>query len=265
MKRDFKRVCIYSDPHSGHRAGLTPPQWQYQFDSTDKTRNKYAAIQFEMWKWLSIKIKTLGKIDVLICNGDAIDGKGDRSGGTEQLESSMIVQSEMAVEVIKQFNADTVCMTYGTPYHAGKDEDFEAIIASAVNAEIKSHLFLDVNGLIFDCKHKVSGSIIPHGRLTGINRDALWNTLWSAQKEVQPNSDIIVRSHVHYYAYSESMGKACLITPALMGFGSKYGARQCSGIVDIGFVTFDVWGKDRWTKTVHMLNSKLLRDEVLIV
>lgn len=259
----MKRVVIISDLHCGHRAGLTPPTWQYDINSENKERVHYARIQSGIWDWLVEEIKSIGKIDVLICNGDAIDGKGEKSGGTEQLESDMMRQGEMAVECIRQFNANKIYMTYGTPYHTGKSEDFEYIVAKELGAEIHDHPFINVDGLIFDVKHKVSSSVIPHGRHTAIGRESLWNILWATQEEIQPNADITVRSHVHYYAFSETWGKSNLITPALMGFGSKFGSRQCSGIVNIGFISFEVESKTEWKMNHHLLKLKLLSDEVL--
>jgi hypothetical protein len=258
----MKRVLICSDLHCGHRAGLTPPSWQYATGG-GADRDKFAKLQKCIWEWWVAKCAELKKIDVLICNGDAIDGKGDRSGGTEQLEEDMIKQAEMAAECLSVPGAKKIYMTYGTPYHTGKSEDFEYLVAEKLGAEIHSHAFIDVNGLIFDVKHKTSSSIIPHGRHTGISRDALWNVLWSTQEEIQPNAHVTVRSHVHYFASSEAWGKLNIITPAMMGFGSKYGARQCSGIVNIGFVTFEIEDSERFSWDKHILRSEFLADNIL--
>ena len=258
-----KRLAIISDLHFGHRAGLTPPAWQYPLDSGDSERIKFGRLQRVLWNWVMERIKAIGKIDILIVNGDAIDGKGERSGGTEQLEPDRMKQAIGAAECIRAFGADKIYMTYGTPYHGGVTEDFEAMTARELGAEIHSQLFLDVNGLVFDCKHKISGSIIPHGRHTAISRDALWNVLWSVQEGVQPNADVTVRSHVHYYAANDAWGKLNIITPALMGFGSKYGARQCSGIVNIGFVWFDITSKEEYTWHKELLQLRLLADTVV--
>jgi hypothetical protein len=151
-------------------------------------------------------------------------------------------------------HAKTIILIYGTAYHTGKEEDWEAVLAEMVSAEkIGSHEWIDVNGLIFDCKHFVSGSIIPHGRHTAIARDKLWNELWSA-KGGQPEADVFLRSHVHYHNFAGEPGKLMVILPALQVW-SKYGARRHSGIINTGLVHFDVKSKSEYEWESHLLDA----------
>ena len=76
-KRNFTRVVIGGDKHCGHRVGLTPPDWQSAI-----LGRKYYNIQRELWKEFTGIMDYLKPIDVLMMNGDAIDGRGERSGGT---------------------------------------------------------------------------------------------------------------------------------------------------------------------------------------
>lgn len=256
-----KRVVAISDLHCGHRAGLTPPTWSYQ--EGNQERDKYREFQTGVWNWLNSEIKQLQPVDVLIVNGDAIDGLGEKSGG-ELLETDPVVQCDIAIECIEAFKAKRVIMTYGTPYHVGVKADHERIIANHFGADISGHHFIDVNGVVFDVKHAIGSSVIPHGRHTAINRDALWNIIWN-RDERQPLADIILRSHVHYHVYSGGPGILCIITPALQGYGSKFGVRRCSGTVDIGFISFDIQDKDNWSWHQHLLNADFLRVEALNV
>jgi len=222
----------------------------------DREREVFAANQRVLWEWFSRKIDALRPIDYLFVNGDAIDGKGERSGGTEQLEADRSKQAEIAAEVIRFIAAPSVVMIYGTPYHVGKEEDWERSVATAVGAEkIGGHEWVDVNGLVFDLKHKVGSSQIPHGRYTAVAREALWNLVWSSH-DGQPRSDVIVRSHVHYFAHCGNSDSLALTTPALQGWGSKFGVRECSGTIDIGFLTFDVEEGGKYTWAAHLLKPK---------
>jgi hypothetical protein len=116
----MKKVVLISDLHCGHRAGLTPPSKQYRIGTGDTERDNFALLQSGIWDFMIGEIKELGKVDVLICNGDAIDGKGERSGGTELLEADRTKQADMAAECLSMFKAKKIFMTYGTPYHVGK-------------------------------------------------------------------------------------------------------------------------------------------------
>lgn len=254
----MKRVVIESDFHCGHVVGLTPPSYQ----SASGSLEKFGEMQKAVWKYRSEILKKLQPIHLHIINGDAIDGKGERSGGTELIEPDRTEQCQMAIQAIEAAKAKNIVMTFGTPYHTGVTEDFERTVADAVGAKIGSHEWIDVNGVIFDCKHKINSSIIPHGRHTAIARDHLWNQLWSID-EGQPLADIIIRSHVHYCTFNGDPDYMAITTPGLQGYGSKFGARQCSGRVHIGLISFDINEKGGYSWLPHIMRSELQKAQAL--
>lgn len=249
-----KRVLVLSDLHCGHVIGLTPPSWHDSPPkSASKERKLLSKTRQKLWAAYQRAIEALGDIDIVVCNGDAIDGRGEASGGSELLTIDRDEQADMAAECIKLCKAPKVYFTAGTPYHSGKLEDFERQTMKVVSdskytkeVDFKGRLYLSVNGVQFDFRHKVGASGIPHGRHSAVAREALWGRLW-ADDGITPNVDIVVRSHVHYAAYSGTPGRLQLTTPALQGLGSKYGTRQCSGIVDWGFTVFDINGGGEYT------------------
>jgi len=261
-EKPMKRTLIISDTHSGHLVGLTHPGWwveEKDIEASRTKRNKYANTQRQCWKFYEDGIKKLGPFDVVLMNGDAIDGKGDRSGGTEQITTDREEQAEMAVAAIRPAlsKKTRLVMTYGTAYHTGKDEDWESLVASDLGAvKIGSHEWVDVEGVIFDMKHHVASSSVPHGRHTAAARERLWNVLW-AERQLQPKADVIVRSHVHYYDFCGGANWLGLTTPALQGMGTKYGGRVCSGTVDFGFLVFECSkGEYTWTKHIAEIQSQ---------
>lgn len=254
----YKTVVIVSDFHCGHVVGLTPPDYQ----SASGSLAKFGEMQKAVWDFYSGWLKKLQPIHLLIKNGDAIEGKGERSGGTELIEPDRTEQVQMSIKCIEQAKAKNIVMTYGTPYHTGVNEDFERSIADAVGAKIGSHEWIDINGVIFDCKHKIGSSVIPHGRHTAIARDRLWNQLWSIDAQ-QPLADVIIRSHVHYYTFNGDADVLAITTPALQGYGSKYGARQCSGRVDIGLVWFRIDDKGDYKWKPEIMRTELQKARAL--
>jgi len=238
----MKRVVTISDLHCGHESGLTPPGWQTKGTIHTGKRNKLNAISKEIWGWYERKIQELKPIHCLIVNGDCIDGPGKKSGGTEQITTDMEEQCKMAEVAIKKAEAEHIVITYGTAYHTGQAEDWENILAFNVKADkIGSHEWIDVEGVVFDCKHHVGSSSIPHGRQTAISKEHLWAQLWQAH-DLQPKGAVILRSHVHYYGYCGGEDWIAFTTPPLQGMGSKFGARRCSGLVDVGLLNFDCEG-----------------------
>ena len=250
----MKRVVVISDLHCGSRCGLTPPGWQYSYSSSDKERQKFAKIQFEMWDWFSKEMDSLKPIDILIGNGDLIDGKGEKSGGIEQLESDRNKQVEIAAECIKYTEAKSIYLIRGTPYHTGKSEDFENNVAKEVKAKkIGNHEWYDVMGLVFDVKHFITRSIIPHGRHTAISRENLFNMIWNEVQQ-QPRADIFIRAHVHYYTFCGYDNKLMITLPSLQAYKTKIVQSISNTKVDIGFVSFDIESKEEYSWKAHLLN-----------
>lgn len=247
------RLVIVADLHCGHRAGLTPPGKGYKPSDESETHRHFAELQAKTWRWYAKTLAALQPIDVLVVNGDAIDGKGERSGGTEQYELDRHEQAAIAARCVREAKARTVYVIKGTRYHVGEDEDFEDVLAGLVDAaHVGWHDWVDCDGVVFDVKHKTSSSIIPHGRFTGPARARLWNSLW-AERGLQPRAQVVIRSHVHYFGYSGDQGGLVMTTPALQSWGSKFGAAECEGTVDVGLVSFDCL-KGGYTWHAHLMD-----------
>ena len=202
---------------------------------------KAGKFQRELWEFYTKTIEGLKPIDILVLNGDAIEGKGERSGGIELITTDRNQQVKMAQEVVDFAEAQTVRILYGTRYHVGKEEDFEAVLASTVkgsDVEVQGHAFLTINGCGVDIKHKVSSSTIPHGRMTAIARQRLWNVIWNSEHERQPLADVLIRSHVHYFQFCGGASWLGVISPALC-YNTSYGIRECDGLLMWGLSIFD--------------------------
>jgi hypothetical protein len=239
-----KRVVVLADLHSGHEFGLTPPAWWNQSKTNQSRVSKAGDFQRKLWDFYSRSINALKPIDILIVNGDSIEGKGERSGGMELITADRNEQVRMVREAIDYCEAPIVRLIYGTRYHTGKDEDFEAILRDYIgasgkcNVAIHGHDFINVNGVNLDVKHQVGSSSVPYGRSTAISKDRVWNVLWNAEHERQPKADILIRSHVHYYGGAFGATWLGVTTPALT-YNSAFGIRECAGLVDVGFMVFD--------------------------
>ena len=265
----MKRVAIIADMHCGHVSGLTPPEYQLTPYGDSVLNPKIYEYQQQAWAAYEADVLALREngVDCLIVNGDAIDGRGPRAGGNETMHLDRIIQAEIATRCIEIWNARKVFLIRGTPYHTGDLEQWEDVIAKRLRdrgAEVKigDHDWIDVNGFVFDCKHKIGGSQIPHGRWTAGARQVLWSALWS-EAGLTPRSDMVVRSHVHYHI----VGSMCvgekkryfMTTPCLQGW-TRYGGQQCSGLVDWGFLAFDIDDGGRivkWHDRRHVIQSSI--------
>jgi hypothetical protein len=255
----YKRVVAVSDLHCGHRAGLTPPKWQLNPENAHDA--KWAAIATEQWKWYCKKMKELQPIDVLLVLGDCCDGVSERANSRDSIRVQRPDQVAMATECLQVPRAKRIDMVFGTRSHVA---DWEIDVAQNLGAKIGAHSWPAIGyrggEVVFDCKHKVGSSTIPHGRSTAIRKSLLWNRLW-AERNKQPAADFLLRGHVHYFSAVASIGRQglvwCMTLPALQGMGSEYGAEQCEGLVDYGFLVFDVHqnGRTEWQLIAAELQS----------
>ena len=245
--RGFKRLLLCGDFHSGHHFGLTPPEWWEGQHGVLPRLAKIGKFQRALWGFATEAVERLQPVDIVIVGGDAIDGKGDKSGGVELRTTDRLEQGEMAAEFINFIDAPQVRMVFGTRYHTGKDEDFEQAMIGHIraNTTIQGHGFFNINNCALDVKHKIGGSTIPHGRMTSLARARLWNMLWSERKR-QPKANIIARHHVHYHVFCGDGNWLAFTVPPLC-YGSAFGIRECEGTVDIGMIVVDIFNDGRYT------------------
>ena len=248
------RIAVFSDPHAGHVVGLTPPGWQTG-DTTGLNgdfgkRRKAARVRAACWRRYVEILREMAPIHRTLFLGDGIDGNNSRDGGTELIEPDRMEQAKMTVAALDEIRRHAakgykIRGVYGTPYHTGQAEDFERMIASEAGFDgIGAHDWPEIEGVVFDIKHHVGSSSIPHGRGTAVLREMLWNELWHRQKH-QPLGKVILRGHVHYsvgvWQPDFELGERWAFTcPALQAMGSKFGSRMCSGLVHWGMLFFDV-------------------------
>jgi len=253
------RVLVLADGHSGHVVGLTPPDWDKRpGDAYSQEAGEYKHRR-EIYKWLLSFVPSLSP-DIVIYNGDAIEGKGEKSGGTELITAARDEQCDMAIAAIKDLcpHNPKIVMSYGTPYHVGDWEDWENQVAKGIGAvKIGSEDDIKINGKVINYRHHAGRSSIPHGRATPLMKEKLWNYLWALRGEY-PNADVIIRSHNHYFLAVDTGDYLAIATPSLQGYGTKYASRRVLGTVDVGVVWLDIAkdGTIKWDRKLKRFNRR---------
>lgn len=271
MARDFVRVLAWGDMHCGHKIGLTHPDFNPVYRKRDGKDYELSQKRAQLWKLVTGQVEDLKPIDILIDVGDVIDGKGEKSGGTELITADRNEQVKIAIANMEMVKASEVYMCYGSAYHTGIGEDYEDLVASGIKAvKIGGHDYLEVRGphrsepgVVFDYRHFVSRSIIPHGRGTPLARAWLNGLLWAEHGEY-PKGDIFLRGHVHYLHIVGGYGWRAIALPALQAAGSKHGTRTSEGPVDFGFLVFDVYGKGEYTWKEYIWKLRTARANLLV-
>ncbi len=231
-----KTVLIISDTHCGAISGLTPPNWDGVAPA-----DKWKKVRRDLWNEFVKTVRRIQPVDVLIYNGDLIEGPSNtmKEAGMGLMTTDRIVQTSMAADIIRTVGAEKVVIIKGTAFHEGDREDWSDIVAAEVNADACSgQAWVEVNGIVFDCKHKVGGSNIPHGAFTAAARSRVWNLI-ANEIGTQPKADIIIRSHLHTFSFCGNSRYLAIVTPGLQGY-TRYGSRMVERLVDWGMVWFAV-------------------------
>ena len=201
-------------------------------------------------------------IDVLLINGDCIEGKGIRSGGNELIIPDPIDQGTAFTEFAMIINAKQIYMAFGTPYHSGIEQENEKHIAKILEADIKQWQWLKFNGVVIEMRHHVGSSQVPYSRRTAITREQTWNLIKAQKKQIPEMPNISLRSHVHYYTFGGDADWLGLTLPALQASGSRFGTSVCSGTVDLGMVVIDISKRGRylWEPFIYDMPVEVLEE-----
>lgn len=159
----MKRVLVISDTHCGHNLGLTHPKYY----------NEFREIQEVGWKNFTNEIRQLGKIDLTIINGDAVDGPGVKNDNRQHITTDLKTQQEIAIRCFSEINSKKFLMIRGTPTHVTHGFEAEDDIAKSLGAEIHDSRKINVEGCIIHCKHTVGKGSSPYGSSTPLQSSAI--------------------------------------------------------------------------------------------
>lgn len=227
---ESKRVLVLSDMHCGHNLGLTHPDYFNHFKEAQKIG----------WDFYLKNIKKLGKIDLCLINGDAIDGPGVKDS-LQHNTTDISEQQEIAIACLEEVEARKYIFTRGTPYHVTSAFEAEDAIAKHFGAEIHDYRKIDVSGCIIHTRHTVGKSGTAYASITSLQRSAIVQLLNDVEIG-NTKADIYIRSHAHEYDLIDRTLFSAVITPALQFRGTTFG-RKCTGFYDYGFVWMDIRSK----------------------
>jgi hypothetical protein len=252
-----KHIGIFCDGHSGHGAGFTPPNWQWDPRKGDRWQRNCAKLQREGYDFIISAVRSLPRLDIGMYVGDMLEGDDEKEGGVELMTRDRSRQCTIAEDGLKKINAREWEFVEGTPYHGGKYESWEKQVADRLGAEIRTHAWPQINGLVFDMKHYLPGSKKPELRPGKLIAEKLQAEHW-VKNGRQPRSDIMLRAHNHYYVAVGMRDWLGLSLPALSPAATRYGALRCSGEIDMGFVYIEVFsnGGYRWRTYLARLQSE---------
>ena len=234
-------VCV-SDLHVGSRLALCPKKLSLKQGGEYSPSRAQLAL-YEVWAKLAEQWR---RPDILVCCGDAIDGQGTKTRGTEQWSTDLEDQLFAAADLLRMFKADKVLLINGTGYHVDAGgRPLESILGELINAEVvgpygsrsAEEIFLRIGGKTFHFAHHIE---IGSGwyKTTPLARELVFALLNETSKH---RVDVVLRGHVHYFVGVEFSRQRGYIVPCWQ-MQTRYMIRRgpFRMVPEFGALRFDV-------------------------
>lgn len=207
------RILILSDVHAGslyapwpegcQRTDVSPP---VDMPPTDVQRQLMAC-----WQHM---VTHTPRVDLLLVNGDVIDGENPKESGRYVCTPSPYDQAAAAAELLRPLRrkAKRMVLTRGTFYHEGPSSDAVKWLARELGAEGPlSYYYEDFCGwAVHASHHQTKGWIYAAG---AAERTILFSLISEATQKF-PRVDVVIRSHLHVLRVVHAYGKIGILTPA---------------------------------------------------
>mgnify|MGYP001604794637 FL=1 len=230
-----KRLVVVSDIHPCSKFGPVPPDWKM----TDGSPAHSTETTNEIYEFYLKCVENFGKPDILVCNGDLVDGIQHLNAGREIWSSEAHEQIALATHLLKMWRPKETYVTYGTRYHVESGGVMvERIIAQKLGAKLVGwQIPLKVEGCRCRFSHEISVSTSSwQYRTTSLSRELVLDRLQYGDE----SSNLLVFSHAHYFAYAGYSQQLGIINPGFQG-QTPYGARKTPSITPkMGVVSIDL-------------------------
>lgn len=236
-------VVVVGDIHAGSKNALCVPEMEF-VDGQGSIRHSAAQrALYDCWQTL---VKDWHAPDILICNGDAIEGQARKESGVGTWSVDLWDQVKCAQLLIQEFQAKKHYIVDGTGYHvdaAGKSLEFylgEKLGAEKIGAggaQSADELFLRVANTTIHASHHIQVGTGWY-RTTPLARELIFALLTETSKH---RVDLVLRAHCHYFCGIEFCRQQGFIN-ACWQMQTRYMRKKSSlGMVpDIGALRFRI-------------------------
>lgn len=235
-------VVVVSDLHCGSEVGICSAKPDREIGGSYNPNKRQEAL-LQAYESLTTE---WASPDILIINGDAIEGRARRESGVPCWSVNLTDQLADAEKLIEMWNAGTIYVTDGTGYHVDAEGlgGLENKLAKNLGAVKVGHgkkisadeLFLRIGGLTFHFAHHIS---VGSGwyRTTPLAKEMAMALLNASHKH---KADVTVRSHCHFFCGVEFTSQKGFITPCWQ-LQTRYLFKKGAWVMpDIGAIRFRV-------------------------
>ena len=250
------RILAFSDLHLGSNYAVWPKGFKYE----DKKNGEVDTwninnLQKELWRVFTYMVKKAETCDIIIANGDLIDGPQQKGWGKGVKTPDIAVQIAACEYMLKMLPDIPIYFTQGTEYHSGGAMPAEQQIAKDLGFEDNygDDLCIDECGIrTYACHNVPTTKSVWMYRPTPLARDLMLLALSSAPDQYG-QVDLMVRSHAHYKCGVTLGGMTGVITPCFQTRTPYAVKNSLITPPDIGFCIIEIDGGLCKRKSVNPL------------
>lgn len=212
---------VFSDLHVGSKYAVCSESPVRDKDSEYKpSRNQKKLLE----GWHDSIDSISQKPRALVINGEPIDGDNKKSMGDSVWSTNLNDQMDDAVKLLKGIRTDGIYFVRGSDYHIAKDAtDFEETIAQRLGAKKYKAVMGYMTYTDYEATFEVFGKHIHFTHHAGYSNWWMYRPTVIARELIKMHfnhklngfhTDLLIRSHVHYYTEVRFPHTKGLSTPA---------------------------------------------------
>jgi len=239
MSKPFRMLMI-GDIHMGSWfSPIMPGMRMVQETGNEFILDISASLQEKLWTWWNRMIENVGKVDLTVVNGDAIDGMQYRDRGKYVWTTDWREQAKWCAELLSTIKSKRFYFTSGSGYHVGSNPQAEATVADIMRGMgyqtfHATDFFLKKHGRRIHFCHHINVSKSNWQTRTSMLAREL--TLALLNEKHFGEFDGVVRSHAHYHIKTEFANKFAMILPAWQARTPFVAKNSLGWVSDIGYV-----------------------------
>jgi hypothetical protein len=217
LKEDKEITVLFSpDLHCGSIVAPMPARVTYTDDITGRDITVLPSdFQKEVNRVFDQMVDKFEGVDIMVMNGDAVEGQQQLSNGRFTWTNDLNIQAEAAASMLKRVKAKQVFGTMGSKYHNGKEGCVDKVVTEKLGGRFGGDILINIGGVRCHFAHYIANA-------TEYRTTALCKEIYRMENV----ADVVVRSHLHRSAYIKINGKQGYITPCFQGktpFGTTHG------------------------------------------
>jgi len=260
-----KSLVALGDTHVGSEGAVMPDEVNSEDCCPGKNRRYFPnLIQKKIYKKWEEMADECPRPDILLLNGDLVDGKNYKENGMGNWTTDSLLQARVLADLVKMLKPRKIIATSGSPYHSDSNPNVDKIAVEMCGGTFKGgYANININGKRIYAQHKVSVSKSSwQYRTTPLGRALV---LAALNEKDMGHYDIVLKSHAHYFCYAGFSNSLGMILPAWKAYDAFLDTNIEFGNASLGYVKFDFDGNEyTHSHSIFHFNGQELVPDMII-